>query len=291
VSDSHTYDSATDPLIGQMIGPYQINGVLGQGGMGMVYRAVDVDGDAVAIKLIKRELARDEIFLRRFDREARIARTIKHPHIVPVLSKGSHEGVPYLAQCFIDSGNLLDRIEREGKLDLYFTLRVCEQVASGLDALHANGLLHRDVKPANVLLDKEGVAYITDFGLAKDSQGSLLTRPGQALGSIDYMAPEQIRSEDMGPTMDVYALGCVVFECLTGAPPFADRPGMQRVLWAHLQDVPTDPCESRPDLSPEVGAAILQALEKDAQRRPQSATEFARLLAHAAGQPAIERPA
>jgi serine/threonine protein kinase len=290
VTDSHTYDLAANPLIGQMIGPYQIDGVLGEGGMGMVYRAVDVNGDTVAIKLIKRELARDEIFLRRFDREARIARTIKHPHIVPVLTKGDHDGMPYIAQSFIDSGNLLDRIEREGKLDLYFTLQVCEQVASGLDALHAKGLLHRDVKPANVLLDKDGVAYITDFGLAKDSQGSLLTRPGQALGSIDYMAPEQIRSEDVGPTTDVYALGCVVFECLTGAPPFADRTGMQRVLWAHLQDAPSDPCATRPDISPEVGAAILQALEKDAQLRPQSATEFARLLAHATSQSASERP-
>ncbi len=273
-----------------MIGPYQIEGVLGEGGMGMVYQAVDVNGDAVAIKLIKRELARDEIFLRRFDREARIARTIKHPHIVPVLTKGDHEGVPYLAQSFIDSGNLLDRIEREGRLELHFTLRVCEQVASGLDALHAKGLLHRDVKPANILLDKDGVAYITDFGLAKDSQGSLLTRPGQALGSVDYMAPEQIRSETVGPPTDVYALGCVMFECLTGAPPFADRTGMQRVLWAHLQDPPNDPCAAQPDISPEVGAAILQALEKDAQRRPQSASEFARLLQHAARQSAIERP-
>lgn len=282
VSDWPTHGTAADRLIGQMIGPYRIEGVLGEGGMGMVYRAVDVNGDAVAIKLIKRQLARDEIFRRRFDREARIARSVHHPHIVPVLTKGDHEGLPYLAQSFIDDGNLASRIKRQRKLELDFTLQVCEQVASGLDALHAAGLIHRDVKPANILLDGDGVAYITDFGLAKDSQGSLLTRPGQALGSIDYMAPEQIRSDTVGPTTDVYALGCVVFECLTGAPPFADRSGTRVVLWAHLQDAPTDPCELRPDIPPELGAVVIQALDKDARRRPQSATELARLLRQAA---------
>ena len=273
-----------------MIGPYQIEGVLGEGGMGMVYRGLDANGDAVAIKVIKRELARDDIFRRRFDREARIARHIEHPHIVPVLTKGEHDGLPYLAQSFIDDGSLADRIQREARLELDFTLRVCEQVASGLDALHAAGLIHRDVKPANILLDKGGSAYITDFGLAKDSQGSLLTRPGQALGSIDYMAPEQIRSDRVGPTTDVYALGCVVFECLTGAPPFADRGGMQMALWAHLQDAPNDPCASRPDIAPAVGAAIIQALEKNERSRPQSATEFARLLVQAASESALQRP-
>jgi serine/threonine protein kinase len=265
-----------------MVGPYQLEAVLGEGGMGMVYKAVDVDGQPVALKLIRSELARDEIFRKRFDREARIARRIHNPHIVPVLNKGEHEGLPYLAQSFIDDGNLDDRIKAQGKLDLGFTLAVIGQVAGGLDALHAAGLIHRDVKPANILLDKEGVAYITDFGLAKDSQGSLLTSPGQALGSVDYMAPEQIRSEDVGPTTDVYGLGCVVFECLTGAPPFADRRGMRVVLWAHLQDAPGNPCEADAEIPPEVGEAVLRALDKDQQRRPQSATEFARMLQAAA---------
>src|SRR5215218_1510998 len=286
LNDSHIHSG--DRLIGQMVGPYQLEGVLGEGGMGMVYKAVDVDGKPVALKLIRSELARDDIFRRRFDREARIARRIENPHLVPVLQKGEHEGLPYLAQSFIDDGNLEDRIKRHGRLRLEFTLGVCAQVADGLDALHAGGLIHRDVKPANILLDKEGVAYITDFGLAKDSQGSLLTRPGQALGSVDYMAPEQIRSEPVGPTTDVYALGCVVFECLTGAPPFADRRGMRVVLWAHLQDPPGNPCDIEPAIPAEVGAVVLRALEKDEQRRPRSASEFARML-QAAAPSAIER--
>jgi serine/threonine protein kinase len=272
-----------------MVGPYRLEGVLGEGGMGMVYRAVDADGRPVALKIIRGELARDEIFRKRFDREARIARRIHNPHIVPVLNKGEHHGLPYLAQSFIDDGNLDDRIKAQGKLDLGFTLPVICQVAVGLDALHAAGLIHRDVKPANILLDKEGVAYITDFGLAKDSQGSLLTQPGQALGSVDYMAPEQIRSEEVGPSTDVYALGCVVFECLTGSPPFADRRGMRTVLWAHLQDAPSNPCEVDPEIPAEVGDAVLRALDKDQQRRPQSATEFTRMLQ--AAEPARSRGA
>jgi serine/threonine protein kinase len=272
-----------------MVGPYQLEDVLGEGGMGMVYKAVDADGQPVALKIIRAELARDEIFRKRFDREARIARRIRNPHIVPVLNKGEHHGLPYLAQSFIDDGNLDDRIKARGKLDLGFTLPVIGQVAVGLDALHAAGLIHRDVKPANILLDRAGVAYITDFGLAKDSQGSLLTRPGQALGSVDYMGPEQIRSEEVGPSTDVYALGCVVFECLTGSPPFADRSGMRTVLWAHLQDAPRNPCEVDPEIPAEVGDAVLRALDKDQQRRPQSATEFSRMLQ--AAEPARSRAA
>jgi serine/threonine protein kinase len=289
VSDSHAHTSPADRLIGEMIGPYQIEAMLGVGGMGAVYRAVDAGGEHVAVKLIKADLAKDEIFRRRFDREARIARRVQHPHIVPVVNKGEHEGIPYLAQRFIEAGTLADRIEREGALAFQTALQVCEQIASGLDALHAAGLIHRDVKPANILLGEDGVAYITDFGLAKDSQGSMLTRPGQALGSIDYMAPEQIRSETVGPTTDVYALGCVMYECLTGKPPFADRQGMRVVLWAHLQDDPPDPCASRPDVPSEVGAVITKALSKSPYGRPETATEFARLLRQAAGNAARER--
>jgi serine/threonine-protein kinase len=137
------------------------------------------------------------------------------------------------------------------------------------------------VKPGNILLDASGTAYITDFGLAKDTEGTVLTKPGQALGSLDYMAPEQIRGEQVGPAADVYALGCVLCECLAGAPPFADRQGM-RVLWAHLQDTPESPCAKRADVPPKVGEAVLRGLAKEPAERPQSASEYARLVRSAA---------
>ena len=274
-------DQADEKKAGESVGPYKIESVLGVGGMGSVYLAEGPGGEKVALKLVKADLARDEIFRRRFDREARIAQQVRHPHVVPVLDQAEHEGIPYLAQRFVSGGNLADRIEKQGQLELATTIKVCKEVASGLDALHEQGLFHRDVKPANILVDDEGIAYITDFGLAKDSQGSLLTRPGQALGSLDYMAPEQIRSEDVKPATDVYALGCVMFECLCGAPPFADRAGM-RVLWAHLQDPPPNPRDKRPDLPEAVAAEIVRAMDKEPQNRPQSASEFAQALESAA---------
>ena len=279
-------DQGTEPggesRIGQSVGPYRIESVLGVGGMGHVYRATGPDGQEVALKLVKADLARDDTFRRRFDREARIAQQVRHPHVVPVLDKAEHEGIPYLAQQYIRGGTLADLIEKEDRIEAGRVVAICEQVASGLDALHAQGLFHRDVKPANILLDEEGTAYITDFGLAKDSQGSLLTRPGQALGSLDYMSPEQIRSEEITAAADVYALGCVLYECFCGTPPFADRQGM-RVLWAHLQDPPTSPADSRPDLPEGISVAILMALEKEPAGRQQSAGEVAEQLRSAAG--------
>jgi serine/threonine protein kinase len=273
---------SSDDLAGQSVGRWRIEALIAEGGMGRVYRASSTDGQEVALKLVKSDLARDAVFRKRFEREADIAQRIEHPHVVPVLDSGEHDGIPYLAQRLIRGGSLDDRLEREGALDIDFSLRVCAQVASGLDALHAAGLFHRDVKPANILLDEQDAAYITDFGLAKDSQGSLLTRPGQTLGSLDYMAPEQIRGEGIGAASDVYALGCVMFECVTGKPPFADRQGM-RVLWAHLQDDPPDPTPARPDLPAGFAAELRRALEKEPASRPASASELARNLAAARG--------
>jgi serine/threonine-protein kinase len=269
-------------MVGQRVGAWQIEALIAEGGMGRVYRARSQDGREVALKLVKADLAHDAVFRKRFEREASIARRIEHPHVVPVLDAGDHAGTPYLAQRLIRGGSLDDRLEREGALDMDFALEVCAQVASGLDALHANGLFHRDVKPANILLDEGGTAYITDFGLAKDSQGSLLTRPGQTLGSLDYMAPEQIRGEEISAASDVYALGCVMFECVTGDPPFSDRQGM-RVLWAHLQDEPPDATATRPDLPPAFAAELVRALAKDPAARHGSASELADALLRARG--------
>jgi serine/threonine-protein kinase len=273
----------TDPWIGTKIDEYQVDDLLGEGGMGKVYTATGPDGTRVALKLVKGDFARDDTFRRRFSREARIAQTVKHPNVVPVLATGEHEGHPYMAQRFIEGRSLDERLKQDGPLDVPTAVRISSDVAAGLEALWAAGMVHRDVKPANILLDAgDRTAYITDFGLAKDTQGSMLTLPGQALGSMDYMAPEQIRGEPVTAATDIYALGCVVYESLCGQPPFADIQGM-RVLWAHLQDPPRDPTTLRSDLTPEVTQALLQAMEKDPDKRPASAGEYVRLLAQAAG--------
>ena len=264
-----------------MVGPYRVESMIGEGGMGRVYRAVGPDGVVVALKVVKAELAKDEVFRRRFEREAGTAARVAHGNVVPVLATGEHDGIPYMAQQFITGGSLEDKIKRQTRLGLNETVDICTQVADGLDALHAEGLIHRDVKPGNILLDGEGKAYITDFGLMKDREASVLTRPGQALGSMDYMSPEQIRGEEVTAQSDVYALGCVMMECLSGAPPFADRQGM-RILWAHLQEDPPDPSAGRDDVPPDVGWAITRALEKEPEKRPPTATAYAHMVRIAA---------
>ncbi len=266
--------------VGTTIGPYRIDGLVGVGGMGKVYSATGPDGVRVALKVVKEELARDKTFRKRFAREAHIAMTVRNPHVVPVLATGEHEGLPYMVARFIDGQSLEQKLRDEGRLDLRTAIGICAQVALGLEALWAAGMVHRDVKPGNVLLDTEGNAYVTDFGLAKDSQGSVLTLPGQALGSMDYMAPEQIRGEPVTGETDLYALGCMMFECIQGQPPFADRQGM-RVLWAHLQDEPPNPT----GVSEQVCTAIKSALQKAPEDRPKTGTEYARKLSLAAGIP------
>jgi serine/threonine-protein kinase len=269
-----------DERIGTQFDGYQIDSLLGVGGMGKVYKAIAPSGAEVALKIVKPDYARNPTFMRRFKREARIAQTVRNPHVVPVLDTGEHNGTPYLAERFIEGGSLADKLKAESSLDVATTVKICAEVADGLDALADAGMVHRDVKPGNILLDDEGTAYLTDFGLAKDSQGGLLTLPGQAVGSLDYMAPEQIRGDGVTAASDVYSLGCVVFECLRGTPPFADRPGM-RVLWAHLQEEPPD--TGRDDVSRELSAAVKSALRKDPAHRPPSSAAYARSLSRAAG--------
>jgi serine/threonine protein kinase len=282
-----TTEAASDPRIGTLVGGYRVQSLVGEGGMGMVYKATAADGACVALKVVKRDYARDETFRRRFQREARIAQTVRNPHVVPVLDTGEEDGVPYLAAQFIEGSSLEDRLKREGRLNVATTVGICTQVANGLEALWAAGMVHRDVKPGNILLDNDGTVYITDFGLAKDSQGSVLTLPGQALGSMDYMAPEQIRGETVTAATDVYALGCVAFECIQGKPPFADRQGM-RVLWAHLQDEPPDPSVGCDDIPAGFVTALKTALRKEPVERPSSSVEYARSLSQAAGLPTLD---
>lgn len=268
---------------GVQVGPYTVESLLGEGGMGRVYKASAPDG-AVALKIVKEEIAADETFRKRFIREAQVAQKIQHPHVLGVLETGEHEGIPWMSQPYVGGGSLEDRLEKYGALDLHLAVGICKQVAEGLDVLHQHGLIHRDLKPGNILVDEAGRPFIGDFGLAKDQehQGTVLTRPGQALGSMDYMAPEQIRGEEVSGRTDVYALACMVFELVTGQPPFADRVGM-RIMWAHLQDPPPNAAEVKPEVPATVGEAILKGLEKEPADRPASATELMRMIGDAAG--------
>jgi serine/threonine-protein kinase len=279
---SQLADSIDDDRIGTQIGAYEIEALIGRGGMGLVYAARDGNRSRVALKIIKDEFASDENARARFNREAKIAKTIDNPHVVPVIDSGEHEGLPYIVERFIEGGSLADKLQRDGRLDVRTTIDICTQVAYGLQALWATGIVHRDLKPGNILLDKDGKAYITDFGLAKLSGDGVLTQPGQSVGSLDYMPPEQIRGEEVTGAADIYALGCVIFECLLGRPPFANGNTM-RVLWAHLQDEPPDPSVDRGDVTPELGEALKWALRKQADERPSSSVEYANSLSLAAG--------
>jgi serine/threonine protein kinase len=272
---------AIEPRPGDSVGPYRITRTIGRGRMGVVFEGVAEGGEPVAIKVVTTELSQDEVFVRRFRREVEAAQRISHPNVVPVLASGEEHGLPYLVQQLIPGGSLAERITKDGRLDVATTVNLLTGPAAGIDALHASGLVHRDIKPANILLDGD-VAYVSDFGLAKDSQASNLTRPGQALGSLDYMAPEQIRGEDVSAATDLYALGCVFIECLTGTPPFGGRPSM-RVLFAHLQEPPPDISELRKDITPATAKAVTRALEKEAEDRPASAGGYVQSIAKAAG--------
>jgi serine/threonine-protein kinase len=271
---------ALEPRPGDSLGPYRITRVIGRGRMGIVFEGTEDGGDPVALKVVTTELSQDDVFLRRFRREVKAAQKIEHPNVVPVLDDGVEGGLPYLVQRLIPGGSLAERVEA-GPLAVDDAVRLLAGAAAGIDALHGAGLVHRDIKPANILLDGD-TPYVSDFGLAKDSQASNLTRPGQALGSLDYMSPEQIRGEDVSPATDIYALGCVMYEVLTGTPPFGGRPSM-RVLFAHLQEPPPDLTTVRGDIQPGTARAIARALEKEPEDRPSTATEYVTGIARAAG--------
>jgi serine/threonine protein kinase len=266
---------------GHRLGPYRIEARLGQGGMGMVFRAAGDDGRVVALKVLRDELVADEAFRRRLAREARAAAEVRHPNLVPVLDVGEADGRVYLAVGYVEGRSLAERLAGDGPLGVPELVRLAAEVGDGLEALHGRGIVHRDVKPANILLATDGTAVLGDFGLAKNRAWTVLTRPGQVLGTLAYLAPERIRGEPAAPLSDLYALGCVLYECLAGAPPFAGR-GVLRVGMAHLEEEPGDPAAGRADVPPALAWTVRQALAKDPARRPPTPAALARMLRLAA---------
>jgi serine/threonine protein kinase len=262
---------------GDAFGEYVIDDQLGEGGMGIVFRAIHEDGGVVALKVLKPGLVTDSNAARRFAREARAVGEVDHPHLIGLIDTGDVEGIGYLAMHYVPGKSLDDRIQAQGPLPVEDTMRIASEIASALDALHAAGLVHRDVKPSNILLDAERGALLTDFGLAKSRDYSMLTAPGQMLGTLDYIAPEMLKGSEPGASADLYAFGCVVFECLAGTPPFGGL-SMFEVGMAHLGDTPPDPLADRDDAPPGLSDAVLVALAKEPEDRPPSATAYAEML-------------
>ncbi|MFB8754127.1 serine/threonine-protein kinase [Streptomyces nigra] len=289
--ETSLFSGRPSELIGRQVAGYRIEREIGRGGMAVVYRARDLRLErTVALKLLAPELARNDTFRRRFTHESRAAAAIDHPHIVPVFEAGETDGVLYIAMRYVAGSDLRHLLDRQGPLPPPTALRIAAQVASALDAAHENGLVHRDVKPGNILVargtdsDHPEHAYLTDFGLTKKSLSLTgFTTVGQFVGTLDYVAPEQISGKPVDARCDVYGFAGVVYECLAMRPPF-QRDDDMALLWAHQYDEPPPLTEARPDLDPAVDAVFASALAKSPDDRQDSCLAFvAELRAAVAG--------
>jgi len=272
--------------VGTDFAGHRIDGFLGQGGMGLVFRATDLTlGRIVALKVITPEAAGNQVFRSRFERECRVAAAIDHPHVVPIYHAGEVDGLLYLTMRYIDGTDLRRLLGRERRLESTRAVAITDQIAGALDEAHALGLVHRDVKPANVLLAQRSSrdhAYLTDFGITRRAADAPLTRTGVALGSVDYMAPEQAHGADVDARADIYSLACVMFQMLTGSVVF-DRDTDVEKLWAHVHDPPSRLRVLNPDLPDGLQDVLDRGLAKDPDDRQQSATQLARDAAQALG--------
>jgi serine/threonine-protein kinase len=250
-----------DQRIGTELGGYRILEQLGRGGTSVVYRAEHVRlGRTAALKLLSPGLGEAD-FSDRFLRESRLAASLDHPNIVPVYDAGEEDGLLYIAMACVEGTDLKTLINEEGALPLRRAVHILGQIASALDAAHARGLVHRDVKPANILVGPEDRAYLSDFGAVKELASAGMTRTGAFVGTIEYCAPEQIEGGDVDARTDVYALACVLYETLTGTPPF-HRPSEVAVLNAHLHAPPPRLTKAVPGLPHALEHVIQKALSK-----------------------------
>jgi serine/threonine protein kinase len=268
---------------GSVVAGYRIESVVARGGMGVVYRATQLALDRpVALKVIAPEAAGDPSFRERFQRESRLAASIDHPNVIPVHEAGEHDGLLYITMRLVDGIDLGRLIASEGRLSLERTSRILTQVAAALDAAHSRGLVHRDVKPANILVARDDHVYLTDFGLVKSvTSDSGPTQTGQVVGTVNYVAPETIHGRGSDARSDVYALGCVVFQMLTGYVPF-ERETPVATMWAHSSEPPPPlPAATGDGSMASVDEVIARSLAKEPDDRFQSAGDMARAFAAA----------
>ncbi|WP_406470126.1 serine/threonine-protein kinase [Streptomyces sp. NBC_01615] len=283
------YTGRASGLVGARIAGYRVEREIGRGGMAVVYCARDLHLDrTVALKLLAPEMVRNETFRRRFTYESRVAAAIDHPHIVPIFEAGETDGVLYIAMRYVPGLDLRALLDRDGPLPVETALRIAAQVASALDAAHEHGLVHRDVKPGNVLVargtdsDHPEHVYLTDFGLTKKSLSLTgFTTVGEFVGTLDYVAPEQISGRPVDGRCDLYSLACVVYEMLAGGPPFR-RDDDIALLWAHQYDAPPALSERRPGTAPAMDGVLARALAKVPEDRYGSCLEFVAALRAAA---------
>jgi hypothetical protein len=280
---------SVDGRIDSEVAGYRIVELLGRGGMSVVYRAEHVRlGRQAALKLLAATLGQGD-HRERFLRESKLAASLDHPGIVPVFDAGEEDGLLYIAMAYVEGSDLKTLLVREGKLPLRRALRILGQIASALDAAHARGLVHRDVKPANILIGPGDRAYLSDFGVVKELAAAGTTRTGSFVGTIEYSAPEQIEGKDVDARADVYALACVLYECVVGTPPF-HRSSEVAVLNAHLHASPPKLSKAAPDLPPALEPLLAKALSKSPLDRYASCGELmAAARAAAAPEPHVSR--
>ena len=274
--------TVANTLVGQSLGHYKILGQLGAGGMGVVYRAFDRElQEPVAIKTLKPEAMATGAALDRFKQEIRLARKIAHRNVVRTYDLGEQNGMYYLTMEYVEGTSLKQLIVSRGKLPVEVTLTVGKQLCRALEVAHAEGVIHRDIKPQNIVVEPNGFLKVMDFGIARlanPPQGKGLTEAGTAIGTPDYMSPEQLSGLELDPRSDLYAAGVVLFECLTGRLPFEAE-----TTWAlvakHLEEEPPDPRLTTPDVPGALAVVILKAMAKDPRKRFESASQMHDALA------------
>ena len=255
-----------DTRVGQTFGHYKLTGLLGRGGMGEVYRAEDTKkGRTVALKILAEQFWQDEKFRTRFQRESRAAAVLQEPHVIPIHDWGEIDGHPYIDMRLVEGQTLQDLIASRPLAPARASF-IIGGVAAALDAAHAAGLVHRDVKPQNIIVTPSDFPYLVDFGIAEAKGESGLTMTGMQIGTFAYMAPERFRDKDATPAVDVYALACVLYECLTGKAPFSST-SLEQIMTAHLMLPPPRPSDANRALATAFDDVIARGMAKEPDDR------------------------